>query len=144
MKHLEQMLSQYFPEPSIRKAKLKEILTQLKGKTSLQYPLSETHSLILSKNERRLNRLRKYENSPFPLLSNLTFFSFSVGEYNTALQQYGIQSRNKESSTNQPSQLGTLMYVVEYQSINGRGNKYLRQSYRKLQTYRDTGQNNLY
>jgi hypothetical protein len=80
IKNLDFMLKAYYPDKATRKSLVKELVNQFEDKTSLSYSLPDKTSLILLRDERKLNRIRRYEESPLPFLSNIESFSSSVGE----------------------------------------------------------------
>lgn len=115
---------------------IKHLLKQFERCTTMRYFLSSQSSIILSKDERKLNKLRRFRNSPFPLLSNVEYFSSSVGEMNTELIKYGIKSRSKINDKNSNVDPGIKIHVLYHDTINARGNRYLRRQYARLEHYR--------
>jgi len=87
--------------------------------------------------------LRKYPQSPFPLLTNLERFSNTVGGWNTELQEFGIQSRLKEGDEHllpghEPN-VGIMVHLAYYGTLSSSGNRYLRHQYSRLESYRLAG-----
>lgn len=123
---------------------IKELVTQFELEGSLRYPLDSQTSLIILKDERRLNNLKRYEASPYPLVSNVEYFSNSVGGWNEELLSYGIKTRSKPHDLDQPSDLGSRIHLVKLDTINSRGNRYLKRQYRRLEYYRSHNLNNEY
>ena len=80
LKQLDYMLKHYIPESDKRQSLMKELVEQFQGKPIIRYTLSESISIYLIRDGKQLNRLRRYIDSPFPLLSNVEFFVCSVGE----------------------------------------------------------------
>lgn len=138
MTNLNTLLKNYYVNGIERSQKIKDIVTSYEGRSSLHYQINEHTSLILDKNERRINRLRKYRDSPFPYLSNIELFSITVGDYDTSLEEYGLKIRSKRVSLTEDP--GTIIYVLKYHTINGRGNQFLKRQYKKLESYRNTHQ----
>lgn len=112
------------------------LLRQFERCTTLRYHLTRNSSLILSKDERSLNKFRRYKSSPFPLLSNIEYFCSSVGEMNTELAKFGILSRSKINDKNSKVIPGTKVHILYHDSANAKGNKYLRKQYARLESYR--------
>lgn len=80
LRHLETILKSYYSLKTERDSKLKDILTQFGETSCLKYSLDNHTSLVLTKDERSLNSKRRFKNSPFPLLTNIEYFSSSVGD----------------------------------------------------------------
>jgi hypothetical protein len=59
----------------ILKTLIESIASQFEKRTFLRYRLTDQSYIILTKDERKIKSLRKYEGTPFPLLSNLESFS---------------------------------------------------------------------
>ena len=114
-------------------------MNSLQGKSSFRYELSSTLSLHLIKDGRKLTRLRRFQNSPFPFLSNVEFFSCSVGNWNYELKKYGIKTRTTAKDHATPESWGTKIFLVRQDTILSSGNSYLRKQYRRLQHYRNYG-----
>lgn len=127
-------MKSYYSLKTERDSKLKDILTQFGETSCLKYSLDNHTSLILTKDERSLNSKRRFKNSPFPLLTNIEYFSSSVGDWDQDLLDYGIRSRRKSPSTG--SSLGVRIHLIKLDSINSRGNRYLKRQYRSLERYR--------
>lgn len=128
------MKSYYSLKPE-RESKLKDILTQFGETSCLKYSLDNHTSLILTKDERSLNSKRRFKNSPFPLLTNIEYFSSSVGDWEQDLLDYGLRIRQKHLTPE--STLGIRIHLIKLDSINSRGNRYLKRQYNSLKRYRD-------
>jgi len=63
-----------------RRNLITSIVTEFNERTFLRYRLPNESYLILTKDERKIKSLRRYEGSPMPLLTNLESFSSSVGD----------------------------------------------------------------
>lgn len=121
------------------------MIHQFEGKASLKYVLTNNITLILLKDKRKLNSLRRFKDSPFPFLTNLECFSCSLGSWNQELLSYGIKSRLKfDDETTFPSEYGSKIHLVQLDSINSRGNRYLHRQYSRLSTYRQSNDINRY
>lgn len=139
LKNLSKILKDYYPDPLTRRRVVKDIAHQFDMKPHVEYSLTNQVTLLLSKDERNLTKLRKYKDSPFPFLSNMELFSNSVGSWDEELQKYGIKSRSKTGLD-----VGNRIYLIKYSSVCGRGNRYLRNQYNRLHRYRETHQINKY
>ena len=97
-------------------------------------------SIILLQDERDPKyRLRKFKNSPYPYISNLEYFSTSIGSWNKELASYGIKSRLKKGDEKTPEDtLGVRIHLIQHSSINYRCNNYLHRQYKRLQFLRQT------
>lgn len=137
IKNLDFILKSYYPYGFDRRKVLTEIVTRFEQAGSLRYSLDSQTSLILLKDDRRLNHLRRFQDSPFPLVSNVEYFCNSVGGWNEELLSYGIKTRSK-SATSPLSAVGSRIHLVKLDNINSRGNRYLKRQYKRLQTYRKT------
>jgi hypothetical protein len=127
-----------------RKSIIRQILIKFKG-SNIQYRLPNNQFLILTTNERIVNKLRRYPKSPFPLLINVENFSNNVGEFNKDLQEYGIKTREKlQDHPNNRESVGNNIYLVNYQTLNSKGNRYLRKQYHRLENYRKISKTNSY
>jgi hypothetical protein len=126
MRNLERILKHYESCSDTRHRLINRLLLEFEAKGSLRYSLSPTHSLLLTKDERKCKGLlRKYENSPFPYLSNVEYFCTAPGDYNTTLLSYGIKARTKLGES--PSNLvGSQVHLVSSETLNYRCNQYLR------------------
>ena len=140
LKKLDQLLQKEIADLSRRQTLIKDLLNQFKTKSTLIYSLSDNTSIILLKDESKLNRLRRYVDSPFPYLSNIEFFSSSVGDWDSELKQYGIKTRNKGKIPCSLASLGTQIYLIRHQSVLSQGNHYLKRQYRRLELYRTRGE----
>lgn len=130
------MLQPYIPLGPQRKATLQEILTRFEETSTYTYPLDNHHSIILSRDERESGNLRRYKNSPFPLLQNIEQFCTSLGGWNSELLEYGIRTRAKgpELSTNHRS--GSQISLIHHSNLSSKGNWYLKLQYKRLSKYR--------
>lgn len=130
-------MKNYYPDKKERKTLIKDLVHQFEGKSSLKYVLTNNITLILLKDQRKLNSLRRFKDSPFPFLTNIECFSSSLGDWNQELLSFGIKSRIKyDDLTNYPSEYGSHIHLVKLDSINSRGNRYLHRQYLRLTTYR--------
>jgi len=93
----------------------------------------------LSKDERQVRKIRKYTASPFPLLSCLDVFRYSHGDWNLELQDYGLQVRAKYPEPVNPTNYGSHIFLIHYDTVNLIGNRYLKRQYKRLTKYRDQG-----
>lgn len=132
------MLKPYYPDYLDRKSKIDEIIKNFAGKKEFKITLTTDLSLILSKDERGITGLRRYENSPFPLLSNIELFSCSIGEWNTDLAQYGIKARYKFNDPLIQKFSGSRIYLIRYHTPSSQGNRYLKRQYQRLHHLRST------
>jgi hypothetical protein len=132
------MLKQYGLTEEERNLHIQAILSQFVKEQFVKYPLDDKSYIILSKNDRKLKNLRKYDKSPFPLLTNLEAFGNTVGQLHESLLKYGIKTREKlnDNPLTPLDSLGTQIYLVYYQTTNSRGNHYLRRQYERLRKYR--------
>lgn len=118
---------------------MNKLLVKFEKETSLKYALNSTCSLILSKDERQVSKLRKYHSSPLPLLSSISVFRSSIGSYNDELLEYGLQSRVKVNDTENDLRVGSYIYLVLTDTLTFKGNRYLRNQYKRLMKYRKEG-----
>lgn len=132
-------MKEYILEAQARKILRQEILLQFEKHSFYSYRVSDQVTLILSKDSRTLKPHRKYKNSPFPFLTNVSYFSSSVGSWNEELREYGIKHRTKEGDPS-PQAVNTRIYLVKLDSISTRGNKYLKRQYKRLEDMRNQGQ----
>ena len=134
---LNRFLKPHVPDRKVRQTLIPKLTAQFEKCSFLKYNLSSNIFLILSRDERKIRSLRRYKESPFPLLKNLEGFSIMLGEWNQELQQYNLQSREKlgDHSHNE-SLVGCQIYISCYDTISSKGNQYLRKQYRRLETYR--------
>jgi hypothetical protein len=77
---LERILRNYIKEEEELKILLENLISSFSKRTTLKYSLNDKTYLILSKDERKVSHLRRYKDTPLPLLSNLEEFSNSHGE----------------------------------------------------------------
>jgi len=137
LRRLNAILRPYFPDKEARLNLIKTLLTQFENSSFLKYPLPDNHFLILSKTERKLKSLRRYEESPFPLLSNMENFSNNVGRWNEELLAYGIKTREKLNDlSNNTSRVGSQIHLINYKTLNSKGNQYLKRQYKRLSVLR--------
>lgn len=136
--NLNSILKPYIPDSSIRKLKISQIAHQFSKESFLKYPLSDSSYLILTKDERKVKSLRRYNESPFPLLSNLECFRNTISNWNSELLKYGIKSRSKLHEPSNSSSPSSQLYLVYYKTLNSRGNHYLKTQYKRLFHYRRT------
>lgn len=121
-----------------QKLHLKTITSQFNGQQELKYSLDDRSFLVLSKDVRSMNRLRRYPRSPMPLLSNLEIFSNSLGSWNAELLEYGLKTRYKSGDTPTSSEhSGTNIHLAYYRTFSSQGNQYLKRQYKRLRTLRD-------
>ena len=127
------------------KLHLNTITSQFQNKAELKYPLDDRSFLVLSKDVRSFNRLRRYKNSPFPLLSNLEVYSNSLGSWNAELHEYGIKTRYKRDDyPSKAETAGTNIHLAYYRTFSSKGNRYLRRQYKRLRILRDDKQYSSY
>jgi len=124
------------PTRSERDQFIKSLLKQFESKNYLRHFLPDNTSIILQKDERKLNRLRRFDQSPFPLLSSIEYFSNSVGKWNEQLMNYGIKSRTKLGDL--PSnEVGVNIHLIRHDSLSSKGNSFLKRQYSRLRTLRE-------
>lgn len=138
IKHLDFLLKEYIHEATARKILRQEILLQFEKHSFYTYRVSDQVTLILSKDSRIIQPHRRYKNSPFPFLTNVSYFSNSVGSWNKELLEYGITSRLKDGDTATPD-VSSRIYLIKLDSISTQGNKYLKRQYKRLESLRRTG-----
>lgn len=141
---MDQILKPFVPDKEARSSLMNKLLVKFERETSLKYNLSPTCSLILSKDERQVRKLRKYHESPLPLLSSISVFRSTIGSYNEDLLQYGLTSRLKVGDTPTASSLGSQVYLIITDTLTFQGNSYLRKQYKRLNKYRTSGDYNSY
>jgi len=137
---LEKILTQYLQDsnPLNVSYHLKEILKEFGHKSYLKYKLDSGSYLILTKDSRKIQSYKRYYDSPFPLLGNLEVFSTTVGEWNNELKKYGLKTRSK-ANEHPTTLVGTKIHLCYYDTLNSKGNRYLRQQYKRLNLYRTSG-----
>lgn len=116
------------------------MLLEFEEKREYKYALTNTQSILLLRDERSKSNLKRYYNSPFPFLSNLEYFSNSIGELNRDLAQFGIKTRLKSDDLPLPNKSGFLIYLIYTETINSHCNRYLLKQYKRLTTYREQNQ----
>lgn len=136
--HLDLILKEYIQDRVSRKTIKLNILKQFSNQSSHSYRLDDSTSLILLKDHRKLKRLSKYDNSPFPFLKNVVYFSTSVGEWNTELEAYGIRCRAKYEEPCSSNSISSRIHLVRLDTISSRGNRYLQRQYKELERSRVT------
>lgn len=104
----------------------------------MKYRLDDQHYLLLTREERKIKQHKRYFNSPFPLLSNLEFFSNTLGEWNKSLLTYGLKTRVKNDDPCEKTSLGSHIYLSSYTTGNYKSNRYLKTQYKRLEKYRST------
>jgi hypothetical protein len=135
---LDFILKAYHPDSAERRRVLDEILEGFVKVNEYSHKLTETASLILSKDTRGEPKARRYPNTPFPLLSNLEYFCNTPGEWNDQLQHYGLKTRVKSGDT--PQKTTERIYLYYNNTYNSRGNNYLKRQYKRLTHYRQEKQ----
>lgn len=141
IQNLDRILKSYDIKVDERKLHIANITAQFcNNRSFLKYPLDTNTFLILTKDERKVKHLRRFKNSPFPLLSNLEKFVNTVGSWNLELEAFGIKTRLKINDPT-PSELkdkdvGTQIHLVCYQTANSKGNHYLKRQYLRLKLLR--------
>ena len=134
---LNRFLKPHVPDRKVRQTLISKLNAQFEKCSFLKYNLSSNQFLILSRDERKIRSLRRYKESPFPYLKNLEGFSIMLGEWNQELQDYNIQSREKlGDNPHNESLVGCQIFISCYNTINSKGNRYLRKQYRRLESYR--------
>lgn len=136
LKELDLLLKESYPIYQERKDVKESLILKLRKSPFVKHQLSDNSSLILMKDERKLHRLRKYYDSPFPLLSSASYFSNSVGEWNQELYKFGIKARYKYKDLHCEGESGTRVHLIKGNRINTKSNNYLRKQYKRLETYR--------
>jgi hypothetical protein len=77
---LDLLLKESFPSSLERTKVKKSLLKKLEKYPSVKINVTNKTVIILTKDCRKVNNIKKYKNSPFPLLSNIEYFSNSIGE----------------------------------------------------------------
>jgi len=120
-----------------RKSLIQNLMTQLKSGKDVKYRLSDHTFLILSKEERSIQTLRRYPSSPFPLLSVVEVFRSSIGSLNKDLLSYGIPSRLKwKDDSLLTEDISTHVFLIKSDTMSSSGNNYLKKQYKRLFSYR--------
>jgi hypothetical protein len=141
IQNLDRILKSYDIKVDERKLHITNITAQFcNNRSFLKYPLDTNTFLIITKDARKVKHLRRFKNSPFPLLSNLEKFVNTVGSWNLELEAFGIKTRLKINDPT-PSDLkeqdvGIQIHLVCYQTANSKGNSYLKRQYLRLKTMR--------
>jgi len=136
LKHLDLLLKSSFPDSLDRQSVKENLLKKLETKDFVRLKLPNKTSLILTKDERKLKNLHRFSDSPFPLLSNIEFYSSSLSEWNTELLKYGIKARHKHKDLHSSAQSGIQVYLTNQDNLNTHSNRYLRDQYNRLKNYR--------
>jgi len=79
IKDLNALLKNEIPQKEERLLLIEKLVSQFGRTSSLKYQINEESYLILTKDERITKRLKRYPESPFPLLSTVELFSNSIG-----------------------------------------------------------------
>jgi len=138
------MLIPYYPVKESRTCLIKDILHQFVQKSEYKLSLDRDTSIFLKKDLRGINHLRRFENSPFPLLSNIELFSSTPGEWNKSLGQYGLKVRCKQNDDQKETEIGSSLYLIKYENPSSRVNRYLKKRYKLLSHYRSQNEITLY
>lgn len=137
------ILKSYIPDKLELKTKIQEIADIMSGTNFHLYELDSKTSLIFVKDERDLKNLKRYNESPFPLLSNLEWFCCAPGTWDQSLQDYGIKTRSKYRS-DLPNTGSILIHMIYSHTPSGRANRYLKRQYKLLELYRKTNMTKAY
>jgi len=144
-RELSRILSLYYDQPDAVLHHVERILVSYSKESYLKYPLDDKAYLILSKDERKLNHLRRYSDSPFPLLSNVDRFRKTVGNWNAELLDFGLKTREKlHDHYENYERVGNRIHLAYYHTWNSKGNQYLLKQYKRLAKYRTRGACNAY
>jgi len=130
-------LKESFPEKSERLSVKEDLLKKLENESYVKYNLPNNTSLILSKEIRKVSKLKRYEDSPFPLLSNIECFNHAPGDWNSELIKYGIKTRHKLDDHQSAGESGVQVFLIKYSTLNNQSNKYLLKQYKRLRKFRD-------
>jgi hypothetical protein len=142
---LDEFLSLLYPDSSLRKCKIKEIVADFQNKKIMMYRLDGDSYVILTHEERNLPPYKRYINSPFPYISNLDKFRSSVGEFNEELENFGITTKTKYKDTLSANrECGTYIFLGRYSSKINRCNRYLKRQYTRLDKLRSAAQTSSY
>ena len=142
---MDGILKNHVPLPEAREALIKKLVLSFRNKATLKYALDNTTFIILTKDERKLQNLKRYSNSPFPLISNLGLFSNSIGEWNKSLSDFGLKTRERyhDHSSNHES-CGTKIFLASYDTLNSKSNRYLKHQYKRLERLRSLSSHQAY
>jgi hypothetical protein len=133
------MLAIYFVEEEARMLFINKLLARFEKQVSLEINLTPNIKLILSRDIRAKNKHKKYENSPFPFLVNMDCYSNTIGEYNSELLSFGLQTREKlDDHADNSSLVGNHVQLILIENLCGKGNTYLRKQYKRLMKYRES------
>ena len=133
---MEQILKPNVRSLEERSSLIKHLLTKFEKTNCIKYCLNDTSYLILSKDERQVRKIRRYHDSPLPLLSSLDVFKTSSGDWNNELAEFGIKARAKYGENPSNSVVGSQIYLIHYDTVSLLGNKYLKRQYKRLTKYR--------
>lgn len=133
-------MKQYLSCPIERKEVILKLVKEIQHKPKALYRISEDYHLILIKDERQLNTYRRYNDSPFPLLTNIEYFKNSIGGWNKELKEFGLNNRAKLDEPCTSSHTGNRIHLISKRTLNCKGNISLRKQYKRLQYYRSTKQ----
>ena len=133
------MLASYFVEEEARMLFITKLLARFERQVSLEINLTPCLKLILSRDSRDKNKHKRYYDSPFPFLVNMDCYSNTIGEYNSELLSFGLQTREKlDDHSNNSSLVGSHVQLILIENLCGKGNTYLRKQYKRLRHYRET------
>ena len=101
--------------------------------------------MILLRDKRSKPPSKRWQDTPFPLLSNCEEFSSTLGEYAEELQAYGIRTRAKYDDQ-LPLEVisSTHIYMSYHTNVNTQSNRYLRKQYSRLRKYSKNNQTEAY
>lgn len=129
----------YIKDAEERQLIIIDILKGFDKKTVYKYKLSDQSFLILTQDERKTSNLRRYTDSPFPLLMNLEEYSISLGDWNKEMLKHGLKCRAKLKDPGLISEaISTQIKLIYYNSPSSKGNHYLKRQYKRLARYRQT------
>jgi hypothetical protein len=116
-----------------RRSLIKELINQFLAQNSLYHKLDSETSIILYKDERNLKNHRRYKGLPYPLLTNIEYFSTAAGSWNEELLLYGIKTRAKSQEPSlSPESCGIRIHLLKQNTVNSIGNLYLKRQYSRL------------
>ena len=121
------------------------MISQFTGKDYLKFELNEETHLILLRDKRSKPPSKRWQDTPFPLLSNCEEFSSTLGEYAEELQAYGIRTRAKYDDQ-LPLEVisSTHIYMSYHTNVNTQSNRYLRKQYSRLRKYSKNNETEAY
>ena len=138
------MLIPYYPDKESRTLLISDMLRQFVKKSEYKLSLDRETTIILKKDLRGISHLRRFDDSPFPLLSNIELFSSTPGEWNKTLGQYGLKVRCKWNDKETTEKIGSSLYLIKYDNPSSRANRYLKKRYTLLRHYRENHEIALY